>query len=222
MLCRFNVAFNNFSVISQRYLVATGSSVLTFIVLPHWSIMPQTLDMIPHPVTLSWHWVNQTYLYLVSLSAKQGAASTIFNVLGMSRPGIKPVTFCFLKRTLYLHSYRGRYMYMDIEQVLYKEPFCVFKALLNKSFKGFFCVSQLSWLQWVVSSNSVGRPESLETTSWTPFIWVSSWNYGTYHICDQWRLMWACASAQSCQSLHCSHTWSMEVDKGSHHQESDI
>ena len=55
----FNVAFNNFSVISRRCLVATGSSMLTFIVLPHWSIMSQTLDMIPHPVTLSWHWVDQ-------------------------------------------------------------------------------------------------------------------------------------------------------------------
>ena len=31
----FNVAFNNFSVISRRCLVATGSSMLTFIVLPH-------------------------------------------------------------------------------------------------------------------------------------------------------------------------------------------
>ena len=39
----FYVAFNNFSVISRRCLVATGSSVLTFIELPHWSIMPQTL-----------------------------------------------------------------------------------------------------------------------------------------------------------------------------------
>ena len=48
----FNVVFNNFSVISRRCLVATGSSVLTFIVLPHWSIMPQTLAMVPHPVTL--------------------------------------------------------------------------------------------------------------------------------------------------------------------------
>ena len=56
----FNVAFNNFSVISRRCLVASGSSVLTFIVLPHWSIMPQTLDMIPHSVTLSWHWVDQS------------------------------------------------------------------------------------------------------------------------------------------------------------------
>ena len=55
----FNVAFNNFSVISRRCLVATGRSMLTFIVLPHWSIMSQTLDMIPHPVTLSWHWVDQ-------------------------------------------------------------------------------------------------------------------------------------------------------------------
>ena len=56
----FNVAFNNFSVISRRCLVATGRSMLTFIVLPHWSIMSQTLDMIPHPVTLSWHWVDQS------------------------------------------------------------------------------------------------------------------------------------------------------------------
>ena len=30
----FNVALDNFSVISRRCLVATGSSVLTFIVLP--------------------------------------------------------------------------------------------------------------------------------------------------------------------------------------------
>ena len=56
----FNVAFDNFSVISRRCLVARGSSVLTFIVLPHRSIMPRTLDMIPHPVTLSWHWVDQS------------------------------------------------------------------------------------------------------------------------------------------------------------------
>ena len=31
----FNVAFNNVSVISRRCLVATGSSMLTVIVLPH-------------------------------------------------------------------------------------------------------------------------------------------------------------------------------------------
>ena len=31
----FNITFNNFSVISRRCLVAIGSSVLTFIVLPH-------------------------------------------------------------------------------------------------------------------------------------------------------------------------------------------
>ena len=51
----FYVDFNNFSVISRQYLVAAGSSVLTFIVLPHWNIMSQTLGMIPHPVTLYWH-----------------------------------------------------------------------------------------------------------------------------------------------------------------------
>ena len=51
--------------------------------------MSQTLDMIPHPVTLSWYWVDQSWLYPVSLSAKRGAASTIFNDFGMSRPGIE-------------------------------------------------------------------------------------------------------------------------------------
>ena len=61
--CGFNVAFNNYSVISRRCLVPTGSSMLTFIVLPHWSIMLDTkswLDIIPRPLTLSWHWVDQS------------------------------------------------------------------------------------------------------------------------------------------------------------------
>ena len=66
--------------------------MLTFIVLPHWSIMPQTLDIMPHPVTLSWHWVVQSKLYSDRLSAKRGAASTIFNDFDMSWPGIEPVT----------------------------------------------------------------------------------------------------------------------------------
>ena len=42
-----------------------------------------------------------------------------------------------------------------------------------------------------------------------------SWDYGICHIGDERRLRWACTFAQSCQSLHCSHTWSMEVDEGS-------
>ena len=44
---------------------------------------------------------------------------------------------------------------------------------------------------------------------------TSSWDYGTYHIGDQRWLRRACAYAQSRQSLRCSHTWSIEVDKGS-------
>ena len=43
--------------------------------------------------------------------------------------------------------------------------------------------------------------------------WASSCDYGTYHIGDQQRLRRACTSAQSHQSLRCSHTWSMEVDE---------
>ena len=52
-------------------------------------------------------------------------------------------------------------------------------------------------------------------------IWASPWDYDTCHISDQRRLRWACTSAQSCQSLCCSHTWSMEVDERAD-QTSDI
>ena len=45
---------------------------------------------------------------------------------------------------------------------------------------------------------------------------ASSWDYGTYHICNQRRLRRACASAQFRQSLRCSHTWNIEVDEGSY------
>ena len=51
--------------------------------------------------------------------------------------------------------------------------------------------------------------------------WVSSWDYGTYHIGDQRRLRRTCASALSCQSLRCSHLRSMGVDEGSD-KKSDI
>ena len=52
--------------------------------------------------------------------------------------------------------------------------------------------------------------------------WASSWDYGTYHIGDQRRLRRACASAQSRQSLPCSHTWSMEVVEERSDRKSDI
>ena len=60
------VAFNNLSVISRRCLDVAGSSLLTFRVLPHWNITPQTLDMIFHPVTLYWHWADQFYLFFLN------------------------------------------------------------------------------------------------------------------------------------------------------------
>ena len=52
-------------------------------------------------------------------------------------------------------------------------------------------------------------------------LWASSWDCGTYYTGDQRRLRQACASAQSCQSLRCSHTWSMEIDE-EFDQKSDI
>ena len=45
--------------------------------------------------------------------------------------------------------------------------------------------------------------------------WAGSWDYGTYHKGDQRRLRRVCASAQSRQSLRCSHTRSMVEHDGS-------
>ena len=69
----FNIAFN-FSVISWQCLVSTESSLLTFIMLSYWSIMPQTLDMItPRHIILTLGWPVLAD-YPVSLCAKQGAS----------------------------------------------------------------------------------------------------------------------------------------------------
>ena len=81
-----NIAFNNLSVISRRCLDVTGSSMLTFRVLPHWNIMPQTLwhDIPPSHIILTLSWP-------VPIPSER-AASTIFKVFGMTRPGIEPAT----------------------------------------------------------------------------------------------------------------------------------
>ena len=122
--------------------------MLTFIVLPHWSIMPQTLDMIPHPVTLSRHWVGQSYP--VSVSAKRWATSTIFNEFGMLRPGIEPVTSRSPKRTLYHLSYRGRYLFVCLCWGLTSQS-TIFQScrdgataswVINQYFRGVKCLAQ--------------------------------------------------------------------------------
>ena len=53
-----NVAFNNLSVILRWCLDVAGSSMLTFRVLPHWNIMPQTLwhDIPPIHIILILSW----------------------------------------------------------------------------------------------------------------------------------------------------------------------
>ena len=52
------VAFTNLSVISGWCLDVTGSSMLTFRVLPHWNVMPQTLwhDISPSHIILTLSW----------------------------------------------------------------------------------------------------------------------------------------------------------------------
>ena len=84
---------NNLSVISRWCLDVAGSSMLTFRVLPHWNIMPQTLDMIFHPVTLYWHWADQFWFLLSWCRAlSERAARTIFKVSGMTQAGIESAT----------------------------------------------------------------------------------------------------------------------------------
>ena len=87
------VAVKNLSIISRRCLDAAGSSMLKFRELPHWNITTRTLHMIFHPVTLSWHRVDQFWvLALLSQcwAPSERAASTIFKVFGMTRSGIEP------------------------------------------------------------------------------------------------------------------------------------
>ena len=72
-----------YSIKSRRSGCDRELNAHRFIVLPHWSFIPWTLDMTPHSVTWSWYWVDQFSLYPVTLSAKRGTASTIFNDFGM-------------------------------------------------------------------------------------------------------------------------------------------
>ena len=59
-------------------------------------------------------------------------------------------------------------------------------------------------------SNTKNMTKVIEWWSFVKYFdssFASLWDYGTYHIGDQWRLRRACASAQSRQSLCCLHTW---------------
>ena len=74
----FNVALNNFSVISRWCLVATGSPMFTYIVLPDWSIMPQILDIIPNPVILSWFlWPFKIISLILSLASQSCTVTAV-------------------------------------------------------------------------------------------------------------------------------------------------
>ena len=59
ILFRLNVAFNNLSVISRRFLDVIWSSMLTLRVLHHWHITPQAHDVTFHPATIYWHRTDQ-------------------------------------------------------------------------------------------------------------------------------------------------------------------
>ena len=100
---------------------------------------------------------------------------------------------------------------------------CQFLSLALISAWCFSSVFTVSW-NWTRNCKpwqDVILKKTRRTALLAPCNGASSWDYGTYHIDDQQRLRRACASAQSRQSLPCSHTWSMEVDEGSD-QKSDI
>ena len=94
--------FQQFSVISRRCLVATGSSINAqfYIAASLKYHAPDTLhDTTPSHIILT---LGRQVLALppyVNLSAKRGAASTMFNDFGMSRPRIEPRTSRSPERT---------------------------------------------------------------------------------------------------------------------------
>ena len=81
---------------------------------------------------------------------------------------------------------------------------CTFKFMFRKIYIWISCL--LTW-PWMVND----RPRTLKRHYHIKVIWVSSWDYGTYHIGDQRRLRQACAFAQSRQSLRCSIDWLMFI-----------
>ena len=89
-VCSGLTSLSTLSVTSRRCLVVTGSSMLTFIVLPHCGIRSQTLL----PDTTPSHIIRIPERPVLALpenpSAKRGATSTIVNDFGMLRPGIEP------------------------------------------------------------------------------------------------------------------------------------
>ena len=87
-------SFKKISVTSWGCLDVAGNSMLTFRVLPHWNIVPDTWHDIPPSyiiLTLSWPFQIPNSAFLM-LSACQRAASTIFKVFGMTWTGIEPAT----------------------------------------------------------------------------------------------------------------------------------
>ena len=72
----------------------------------HWNALPAFIPLLPTLAQFS-NVVCQV-VYPVNLSAKRGAASTIFNDFGMSQPGIESITSRSPEWTLTLLSYRGR------------------------------------------------------------------------------------------------------------------
>ena len=56
-----------------------------------------------------------------------------------------------------------------------------------------------TWCKCEAKSNISGPVEWLHM-----HIWATSFEFGTYRLCEQQRFRWACASAQSRQNLRCS------------------
>ena len=93
-------------------------------------------------------------------------------------------------------------------------PLAFVAGWLQGHWWGFISRNYVVWPTFLIMNVFIALKGSHFWFLWVNIIWASSWDYGTNHIGDQRRLRRACASAQSRQSLRCSHTWSMEVDEG--------
>ena len=99
MFCLFDLGLTSLSTIFQSYRDGVwmwqGAQCSLLECCLTEILCPRHFDMIFHPVTLYWHWADQ-FRFLALLSScwapSERAASTIFKVFGMTRPGIEPAT----------------------------------------------------------------------------------------------------------------------------------
>ena len=131
----FNVAFNNFSVISRQCLVATGSSMLTFIVLPQWSIMSQV-------------WVpseEQLVSFFYDFCMSRPGIVTINEVQTDQGPNLPRSDIHMMEnREHYEKTDRFKHFMETLSRLVSncREKFCILLTLILLTYRNFFKMSE--------------------------------------------------------------------------------